>query len=171
MKKKLAIAIAIAALGTAALGADVSVKTATATPSSGVTTSLLGKAVTDALNLHAKTIPADEWGADIQTRGQTDLYAVENVFAPGGTTGWHSHPGPSLILVVSGALTDYSSNDPSCAGVTYTAGETFVDTGGSEVHMVRNNGTVEAKDIAVQFIPHGDPRKIDKPVPANCAGV
>ena len=171
MKKKLANGLAIAALGATALGVDVSASTATATPSSGVTTPLLAKAVTDALNLHAKTIPAEEWGADIQTRGRTDLYAVENVFAPGGTTGWHSHPGPSLILVISGSVTDYSSNDPSCAGVTYSAGQSFVDDGGSEVHMVRNSGTVEAKVIAVQFIPHGDQRKIDEPVPANCAGV
>lgn len=171
MKKKLAIGLAIATLGGTALGVDVSARTATATPSSGVTTPLLARAVTDALNLHAKTIPADTWGADIQTRGQTDLYAVENVFAAGGTTGWHSHPGPSLILVISGSVTDYSSNDPSCAGVTYSAGQSFVDTGGSEVHMVRNNGTVEAKVIAVQFIPHGDQRRIDEPVPANCAGV
>lgn len=170
MKNHLAIGLAVAALGATALSIDVSVTRATATPSSGVTTPLLAKAVTDALNLHAKSIPADDWGADIQTRGLTDMYAVENQFAPGGTTGWHSHPGPSLILVVSGSVTDYSSNDPSCAGVTYTAGQSFVDDGGSEVHMVRNNGTEGAEVIAVQFIPHGAQRRIDEPVPANCAG-
>lgn len=171
MKRKLAIGFAVSALGAAAFSVDASVTRAAATPSSGVTTPLLAKAVTDALNLHAKTIPAEDWGVDLQTRGLTDLYAVENQFVPGGTTGWHSHPGPSLIIVVSGSVTDYSSNDPSCAGVTYSAGQSFVDAGGSEIHMVRDNGSVAAEVVAVQFIPHGDPRKIDEPVPANCAGI
>ncbi len=171
MRSKSAAALAVAALGATALGLGISATSATATPSSGVTSPLLFKAVATALNLHATTIPADEWGADIQTRGQTDLYVVENQFSPGGTTGWHSHPGPSLILVVSGSVTDYSSRDPNCTGVQYSAGQIFVDAGGSEVHMVRNSGTVEAETIAVQFIPHGDQRKIDEPIPANCAGV
>jgi quercetin dioxygenase-like cupin family protein len=171
MKAKWAAALAVVTLGGTALGFDYSGRAAVATPSSGVTSPLLVKAVVDALNLHAKSIPADDWGADIQTRGQTDLYVVENQFSPGGTTGWHSHPGPSLILVISGSVTNYASDDPRCAGVTYSAGQSFVDAGGSDVHMIRNNDTVEAETIAVQFIPHGDQRKIDEPVPANCTGV
>ena len=168
--KKLTAILAIAALGSTAYGLGTSARTAAATPSSGVTSPLVVKAVMDAMNLHSKSIPAEDWGADIQTRGSTDLYVVENQFSPGGTTGWHSHPGPSLILVVSGSVTNYTSDQPSCAGVTYSAGQSFVDTGGSDVHMVRNNGTTAAETIAVQFIPHGDQRKIDEPVPANCPG-
>ncbi len=170
MKEKLAVALVIAALGSTTLGVEISATTATATPSSGVTSPLVAKAVMDALNLHAKSIPADTWGADIQTRGQTDMYVVENQFSPGGTTGWHSHPGPSLILVVSGSVTNYTSNGAACAALTYSAGESFVDAGGSDVHMIRNSGTGPAETIAVQWIPHGDQRKIDEPVPANCTG-
>jgi quercetin dioxygenase-like cupin family protein len=33
-------------------------------------------------------------------------------FASGATSGWHSHPGPVLIQVVSGTMTFYESNDP-----------------------------------------------------------
>src|SRR4026207_474384 len=32
--------------------------------------------------------------------------------APGGTTGWHMHPGPHLIVVTEGTLTYYRGNDP-----------------------------------------------------------
>ena len=34
--------------------------------------------------------------------------------------------------------------------------------------MLRNNGTVQAETIAVQFLPKGADRKIDEPDPLNC---
>ena len=37
----------------------------------------------------------------------------------------------------------------------YTAGQSFVDHGGTHIHMVRNEGTVVAQVIAVQLIPAG----------------
>jgi hypothetical protein len=36
------------------------------------------------------------------------------------------------------------------------------------MHMLRNDGTVAAETIAVQFLPSGLPRRIDKPVPHGC---
>jgi hypothetical protein len=57
-----------------------------------------------------------------KTHGQSDVYVVDNKFAPGGTAGWHSHPGPSLILVVAGTVTNYLGDDPNCTPHTYTAG-------------------------------------------------
>ena len=42
------------------------------------------------------------WGALVAADGNTDAYVVDNKIDPGGTTGWHKQPGPSLILVVSG---------------------------------------------------------------------
>ena len=106
----------------------------------------------------------------LETRGLTDGYVVDNKFLPGQSTGWHSHPGPSLIFVVSGSVTNYDSDAPGCAGVTYTAGTSFIDAGGTNVHMLRDDGTVPAETIAVQFIPSGQPRRIDQPVvPDGCS--
>ena len=51
---------------------------------------------------------------DIDTKGDSDLYVVSNVIAPGGHTGWHTHPGPSLITVKSGTITAYEGDDPTC---------------------------------------------------------
>ena len=100
--------------------------------------------------------------------GETDVYVVDNKIDLGGTTGWHSHPGPSLILVVAGQVTNYTSEDRNCAGHTYTAGQGFIDSGGNDEHTLRNNGTTEAETIAVQLIPHGAPRRIDEPNPTRC---
>src|SRR5258708_25796859 len=37
-----------------------------------------------------------------KTKGLSDLYVQSNVWAPGGSTGWHTHPAHSLIIVTAG---------------------------------------------------------------------
>lgn len=139
-----------------------------ATPSSGFsgTTLALGHFQEFEVNLH--TIPADIWQSRQKTKGDSDVYVQQNVWQPGGTTGWHSHPGHSLIIVTAGAITDYEGNDPTCTPHVYTAGQGFVDEGGDHVHLIRNEGTVEARGYAVQLIPTGATRRIDAPAPVNC---
>jgi len=114
-----------------------------------------------------KTLP-DRWFASLKTRGRSDVYVVDNKFSPGATSGWHSHPGPSLILVVSGTVTNYTGDDPGCSPRTYSAGTGFVDPGGEDAHMLRNETADPAETIAVQLLPTGAPRKTDATAPANC---
>jgi hypothetical protein len=119
---------------------------------------------------HGHTAAGGPWAALLATFGQTDGYVVDNQFAPGQTTGWHSHPGPSLIFVVNGTVTNYQSDAPHCAGKSYSKGSSFIDAGGTDVHTLVNEGSVPAETIAVQLIPSGQPRRIDEPEPANCHG-
>ena len=164
------ILAAIAGLGTvgALIGGVPSTAPAQATPSSGVTTTILGKSLFDEIHVKAHTHQADLWKAQIKTRGRSDVYVVDNKFAPGGTTGWHSHPGLSLILIVAGTVTNYMGDDPSCTPDVYTAGEGFIDPGGGHVHMLRNETSTPAETIAVQLLPNGADRRIDAPAPGNC---
>jgi len=61
---------------------------------------------------------------------------------PKAPTGWHTHPGPAIVTVVSGSLTyeaaslrrDVDNVVGTCASVTYTAGKGFVDRGFGHVH-------------------------------------
>jgi len=108
------------------------------------------------------------WLSSQKTKGPSDLYVQNNVWMPGGSTGWHSHPGHSLIIVTAGTVTVYEGNDPSCTPTVYTKGMGFVDPGGGHVHIVRNEGTIPASATAVQLIPAGQPRRIDVPDPGNC---
>lgn len=110
----------------------------------------------------------DVWYAHIKTRGPSDLYVQDNTWQAGGTTGWHTHPGASLIIVTQGTVTVYEGDDPDCTPQLYTAGQTFVDSGGGHVHLIRNETTAVAKTIAVQLVPHGPMRRIDAPAPGNC---
>jgi quercetin dioxygenase-like cupin family protein len=140
-----------------------------ATPSTA-TSKVLTKAPIGPTHLFARAhgTTGQPWAVHLATHGTTDGYVVENDFLPGQSTGWHSHPGPSLIFVVSGSVTDYESDQPNCHGVTYPAGTTFVDQGGTDVHELVNTGAGPAETIAVQFMPQGADRRIDAPAPAGC---
>lgn len=109
------------------------------------------------------------WLSMQKTKGLSDLYVQNNVWAPGGTTGWHTHPGHSLIIVTAGTVTAYEGDDPSCTPHHYTAGEGFVDAGGDHVHLLRNEAAVEARTIAVQLIPAGATRRIDASASPYCS--
>jgi hypothetical protein len=108
------------------------------------------------------------WLSWQKTKGKSDGYVLNNVWQPGGSTGWHTHLSHTLIIVTAGAVTQYEGDDPSCTPHVYTTGMTFVDRGGSHVHIVRNEGDVEAQVVAVRLIPAGQPGRIDAPSPGNC---
>ena len=101
-----------------------------------------------------------DWLLMTRVRGDSDLYVTQHTFQPGGQTGRHSHPGPSLITVVEGTLTVYH---PGCRVETFSAGQSFTDLVCGDMHNAVNAGATEAKDIAVQIVPHGAPRRIDEP--------
>jgi quercetin dioxygenase-like cupin family protein len=97
-----------------------------------------------------------------------DVYVVTNTVEPGGHSGWHTHPGPSLVLVKAGTATVYDGGDPACTPARYPAGTGFVDVGGGHVHLVRNAGNVQLELIAFQMIPAGGVRRIDAADPGFC---
>jgi quercetin dioxygenase-like cupin family protein len=162
MKPRTTIALVATALTCGVYAGNVM-----ATPSAGVNTMILGRSLFDEFQTEAHTIPADDWQAGLRTHGASDVYVVDNKFSPGGSTGWHSHPGPSLILVLSGTITNHTADN--CAGTSYTAGQGFIDPAGT-IHEVTNDGAAPAEDMAVQLLPHGALRRVDQPAPAGCAG-
>jgi quercetin dioxygenase-like cupin family protein len=164
------ILTAIAAVGTL-VGAALLVMPARATqpaPTPQVTTTILAKSRFDAIHVNAHSHTPELWKAQIKTRGQSDVYAVDNKFPPGASTGWHSHPGPSLILVVAGTVTNYLGDDPGCTPQGYSAGAGFIDPGGAHVHLLRNETSTPAETIAVQLLPKDAARRIDVPDPGTC---
>ena len=108
------------------------------------------------------------WLSFQKTKGDSDVYVQSNVWGPGGTTGWHTHPGHSLIIVTAGTVTAYEGDDPSCTPHVYTTGMGFVDEGGNHVHVIRNEDVFEARTIAVQVIPAGATRRVDKEGNSAC---
>jgi quercetin dioxygenase-like cupin family protein len=150
------------------VGAALMVVPAVATLPSGVMTEIIAVGRFDEIDVSAKTGKGhDKWKARIDTKGESDLHVLQNTIAPGGTFGWHSHPGPSLVIVKSGTATVYMAHDPSCTPHVFPAGSGFVDSGG-DVHTVRNEGTVDLVTVVASLIPAGAERRIDEPAPGNC---
>jgi len=95
------------------------------------------------------------------------------VIGPGGHTGWHSHPGPVVVVVTAGTLTFYSSEDPACTPRTYAAGDAFIDRGQGHVHIARNESTTANLELWATYFdvpppPPSNNFRIDVPSPGNC---
>jgi quercetin dioxygenase-like cupin family protein len=140
----------------------VPVGVAVATPSQGVTPTVLGKgSVRQRLKVDTPNIKA-------KFKQPSDFVVVSLVFDPGGTTGWHSHPGPAMAIVQEGTFTLYDGDDRRCRPHRYGPGEAFVDKGGGNVHIGRNETGRPVRVLVTFVIPEGAPTSIDAPDPGNC---
>lgn len=154
VKKKL-VAVGIIAAG--AFGAAAGI--AWATTGSGVSTTIIsGPVFLGASKVKSKT---EINKVEIETEGFSDVYVVHNKIAPGGHTGWHSHPGPSIISVKAGQVTEEHADGTVHL---HDAGTSFLEPAG-RVHIMRNLGATELELVAVQILPLGAPRRIDEPAP------
>ena len=150
---------------------------AQATPATSFTSTTLALGRFGDIDVANHLIPPDFWKPGQRdkiwlswqkTKGPSDVYVQSNVWAPGGSSGWHTHPGHSLITVTAGTVTAYHGDDRRCRPHVYTQGMGFVDAGGDHVHNLRNEGTEEARTITVQLIPADATRRIDAADPGNC---
>ena len=128
-------------------------KDATVTP---LTRATLGKfeAKTDGIKVESEQRSAD-------------IAIAKVVLEPGGSTGWHHHPGVTLVSVASGTVTEY---DEKCEKSVHKAGEGFVESNDA-VHVVRNKGKENAVLYATFLVPTNttdEGLRIDEPKPRNC---
>jgi quercetin dioxygenase-like cupin family protein len=96
-----------------------------------------------------------------------DIAIVKVTIEPGGSTGWHHHPGVVLVSVGSGTVTEY---DAQCHKTVIQAGKGFVESNG-EVHLVHNEGTVDAVLYVTFIVPTTMPPDgltIADPKPKGC---
>jgi quercetin dioxygenase-like cupin family protein len=147
------------------LGAGVYGGTVLATPPTGMTvTPVAPVARFGEIEANAKI---DHWKAKIKTNGVSDLHVVQVTIQPGGTLGWHSHPGMSFVIVKSGTATFYEGDDRTCTPRVIPTGSSLFEPAG-DVHIVRNEGSVPLVNVVVQLVPTGAPRLISVPSPGNC---
>jgi Cupin domain len=85
------------------------------------------------------------------------------VFQPGGETGWHMHPGPVVVVVKSGALTETHSD--GCVTL-HPAGSVFFETAG-EIHNAANLTGVVSEVYATFLFPAGTQPLIPEPNPGG----
>jgi quercetin dioxygenase-like cupin family protein len=111
---------------------------------------------------------SSEAGIKLKTKRSIDVATQQIVLGPGGHTGWHSHPGPVLVTVKSGALRVIYASDCTGVGTLYEAGDTFVDRGDETVHIARNESPAGNVEFwATYLVPGapGTPLRIDEADP------
>ncbi|MFD5320899.1 cupin domain-containing protein [Streptomyces sp. NPDC127098] len=134
----------LAALGVAAL--TLVPGGAAATPGEGVTAETLATGTSAG-------------ALDLRTRGATDVTMRVITIEPGGSTGWHYHPGGLLAVVASGTLTRVVDG---CAVEVSTAGDAVLEPAGADhVHIGRNLGSEPVVLYATYLVPEGSPLAVD----------
>lgn len=157
-------------LGVVALVSTAMASVALATPSSGIVsgTVMARASFVDPVDIKIKVDGGHEEVLHVSNARETVMQQI--VIGPGGSTGWHSHPGPVVVLVKAGELTLYSGDDPTCMGRTYSAGQAFIDAGQGHTHVGRNLNLAQNTELWVTYfdVPPGQPFRIDAPNPGNC---
>jgi quercetin dioxygenase-like cupin family protein len=100
----------------------------------------------------------------LHMNGATEVLQADLVFQAGASAGWHVHPGPVVVVIKSGELTEIQSN--GCMTV-HKANTAFFESPG-EVHNVVNktNGVTEVYATflspagAQPLIPVADPGNV-----------
>jgi hypothetical protein len=158
-KKRMILLTAVASVSVMAIFVAITM----ASPGSGITGTLLARGTYPAYDL--KTDPKSPIDFKAKTGDQTDVVVQQHDYAPGATTGWHSHPGPVFITVTAGQLTFYERDDPTCTPHVVSAGHGYVDTGMG--HIGFNNTNTSAQDVTVAIAPVGAPfrTELDAPGP------
>ena len=153
------------------------------TVASGFVSTPVARGTAEAFHIRS----TDGFDVEIKTKDNTDIAVSNVVVSPGGTSGWHSHPGPVLVIVKTGAITFYragkhsgldgdaenrdnGANGPTCTRTVYPAGSAFVEVPApGHVMLAKNEGGIEATVTATYFAPPGAALRIDKPWPGgNC---
>ena len=78
---------------------------------------------------------------------------IETTMQPGGTEGWHTHPGTLVEYVLQGPWTMERRGKPPA---TYQTGQTFSIVEG-EVHQAINPGKTAVKGLAILIVDKSKP--------------
>ena len=149
---------ALLSVGLAGAVAAITVATGGATPPSMLTNVPLARGT----NVSHGTIPLQVG---------TDVAMAQITVQPGGSAGWHSHPGGAIVVVKQGSLTVYSPVGPKCQTTTYSAGQAFIERPG-EVDNVLNTGTIPyILFVTFPRVPQGESPRTDQPDPGTCSGI
>ena len=153
------------------------------TAASGFVSTAVARGSAEAFHIRS----TDGFDVEIKTKDSTDIAVSNVVVSPGGSSGWHSHPGPVLVVVKTGTITFYragkhggqngddengnnGTNAPTCSRTVYPAGSAFVEVPApGHVMLAKNEGSTEATVTATYFAPPRAALRIDQPWPGgNC---
>jgi hypothetical protein len=151
------------------------------TVASGFVSTPVARGSSDAFHIRS----TDGFDVEIKAKDSTDIAVSNVVIAAGGSSGWHSHPGPVIVVVKTGTVTFYRAgkhggqlgddtngdngvNSPTCSRTVYPAGSAFIEVPApGHVMLAKNEGTVDATVTATYFAPPRAALRIDQDWPGG----
>jgi quercetin dioxygenase-like cupin family protein len=162
-RRTLLLLVAVAALLTASSGIALGTPVINATAETA-----RGPLVDRPLDINMHFAPGT-W-AKLSTKGPIEVAYQKITIAPGGTLGWHSHPGPTVVTVSSGTLSFYHA-EACTERIEYTMGQSFSNLP-HEIHLARNDGSDPVVLFASYYLlltSPPTPLRMDQPSPgADC---
>ncbi len=155
---KRAVRWALLTVGVAGLVMVSTAAPSGATPPSGLTNIPLARGI-------------DTSEGTIPLKFGTDIAMVQITVNPGGSSGWHSHPGGAIIIVKEGELTVYSSVGSNCQTTTYTAGQAFIERPGEKDDVLNAGQVPYVLYVTFPNVPPGGSTRTDESDPGTCPGI
>ena len=134
-------------------------------PARGVTPTVLGRGNYDSFKVTSLEGPAM---LTAEANAPIDVVVRRHEYVAGGSTGWHANPYPVFITVLTGQVTFYDVDDPTCSPTVVSAGHGYVDSGHG--HIGRNETDQPATDISVIMAPVDGALRTDLSAPGPYCG-
>jgi len=141
-----------------------------ATAGSGGTTVVASRVTLPAVTVDFKSSEyVQDFELELKAKQPFDIQTNLVTYQPGGYSGWHTHPGPTIISVKSGTVVEYDGNDPTCTPHPIAPGTGTIEVHDTDhIHMVRNEGSTIAELTVTYLLPVGSPLRLDRPNPGYC---
>jgi quercetin dioxygenase-like cupin family protein len=156
-----------------ALAASLIAGLAIATPTIGAWYNVILSTGTVNRDVHARAHVAlagteEGFNAELETEGAANFIQQEIKFSPGGTTGWHTHPGILLLTLAadSGPIDWYDAN---CVKTVYKAGDSWTES--TKLHDVFNSSAMDAHFLVTYVVAKGVNKRTDQSAPACAAAL
>ena len=101
----------------------------------------------------------------------TDVAMAQITVDPGGSSGWHSHPGGAIIVVKTGTLNVYRSVGGQCQTETFSTGQAFIERPGELDNVLNMSSSPYVLYVTFPRVPPGVSPRTDEPNPGTCPGV
>jgi hypothetical protein len=162
MRRKRSLAAAAVA-ASALLAAAVTITMAS--PAFMVTPTLLARGTYDSFKVMSQQGPGM---FKAEAKAPIDMVVRRHDYGVDGHTGWHAHPYPVFVTVISGQVTFYEYDDPTCTPIVVSAGQGYVDSGHG--HIGRNESGQAAVDVSVIMAPVGAAFRTELAAPGPFCG-
>jgi quercetin dioxygenase-like cupin family protein len=114
----------------------------------------------------ANAAEIDANGIEFSSPKNSHVIIQQAEFLGGGKSGWHTHPGLTIVTVIDGTVI----NRNGCrAPVTYVVGDSFVEPPNTPISVNNVSATMKAHVVAFLVVPDGILARTDVNAPV-CSG-